>query len=68
MSSLEDLLEKLIKNVKDGMYNEEIKNEIKESLLPYVTGNREPIDKESLKYYITGWWLYQNLKQDNIDT
>jgi hypothetical protein len=61
---LVNLLEKMLENAKKGNYSEEIKNEIIENNTVYVTGKREPVDQEALKYFITGWWLHNC--QDNI--
>jgi hypothetical protein len=55
------LLEKMLDLAKRGLYSEEIKNEIVDSNTCYVTGRRDDIDPETLKYYFTGWWVHQNL-------
>jgi hemerythrin-like domain-containing protein len=54
-----DLLEKMLENAKKGSYSEEIKNEIIQNNTEYVTGIRDPIDKEALKYFVTGWCFHK---------
>lgn len=61
-------LEKMLENTKKGLYSEEIKNEIIENNQVYITGKRENIDPESLKYFFTGWWIHQHLKGYSSDT
>ncbi len=59
------LLEKMLENAKQGNYSEEIKNEIIENNTVYITGLRDPIDKEALKYFVTGWYVHNYLQNAN---
>ena len=55
------LLENMLDFAKRGLYSEEIKNEIIEINTCYVTGQREGVDPDTLKYFFTGWWVHQHI-------
>lgn len=50
-------LRTLINNIEQNTYNSECLQEIYDTTLPYITGERPPIDPEMAELLFLGWYL-----------
>lgn len=66
MSKLEEFLQTLLTDVRNNSISDNISSLLMELFLQYETekkGSKLNVTKdESLKYYILGWYIYNNLK------
>jgi hypothetical protein len=58
-------LNEIIKNIEENVYPEDILQEISQFGKTFTKGKRENLDKETIRYMITGWWICQCLDKDN---
>ena len=65
--SSEDLinkLQKLIDNLKEGVYTEVTRQDISDSLDEYISdGGPKPVDPDTISYLFRGWWITDALKR-----
>lgn len=56
-----DTMELILKNIKEGVYDDLDKESIRSFVAQYITGEPIKPDPVILKYLFTGWFLHQNL-------
>lgn len=56
-----EIMESILKNIKEGVYDDLDKESIRSFVTQYITGEPVKTDPEVLKYLFTGWFLHQNL-------
>lgn len=64
-NDLVDELEQLISKIKKGNCDDVTRQDIHDSIEEYLTGKNKslPLDKETLSYLFTGWWVKDSLRR-----
>ena len=61
------ILKEIISNINDGIYTDDIKEEIIDATNHFVTGKQVPLDDNTLKYLIRGWWLTNYINDAKLE-
>lgn len=67
-NTLLERMDKIIRNIKNGVYNEETKQEIYHYAEYYLDAEKPSAyiqqTNEAAKYFVTGWWLHSLINNE----